>query len=77
MSEKLLSETVNRYNTYEMNEELDSFTPNSPRRGDMFIAQGTESPPARFGVAELSLTSTNLVSFRHSEPRLGLLGIDL
>jgi len=27
MSEKLLSETVNRYNTYEMNGELDGFSP--------------------------------------------------
>lgn len=30
----------------------------------MFIARSSEKPPARFGGAELKLTSTNLISFR-------------
>jgi len=39
----------------------------------MFIAGRFEKPPARFGGAELKLTSTNPESFRPSEPRLALL----
>ena len=39
----------------------------------MFIALNAQPPPARFGGAEINLTSTNPVSFRPSEPRLGLL----
>jgi len=42
-----------------------------PVGGEMFIAKEAREPPARFGGAELNLTSTNLVSFRPSEPRLG------
>jgi len=38
----------------------------------MFIVPRTENPPARFGGAEVNLTSTNPGSFRLSEPRLGL-----
>ena len=42
----------------------------------MFIAQSTENLPARFGGAELKLTSTEVVSFRPSEPRGGFLCTD-
>jgi hypothetical protein len=47
-----------------------------PRRGSMFIAQKYPEPPARFGGAELKLTSTDVVLSRPSEPRGNFLGTD-
>ncbi len=41
----------------------------------MFIARRSETPPARFGGAELNFESTSLVSFRPSEQRRRLSGL--
>src|SRR6266404_1009969 len=50
----------------------------SPRRGWHVYSSWAREPPARFGGAELKVPSTNLVSFRPSEPRGWYLpGLDL
>ncbi len=48
-----------------------------PVGGEMFIAKEAREPPARFGGAELNLTSTNLVSFRPPNRAGGFLGTGL
>src|SRR6266446_2987790 len=45
----------------------------SPRRGDMFIAQRNLRTSGAVRSGGTQIDSTNLVSFRPSEPRLGII----